>query len=349
MAQICHDRCHCVATRKLSDDVYGAMRSRRRVAHAVRRHRFSLGGGRIAVASVGSRQFQHQLVDFSSIGSSERFRFTEKLNHDGVVLARCVLQPNIDGHIAFSKTTVAIHDGAPLEMEWRPPESDRIRSSMIRRGGAMLVDGDVPVWKRWRAPRSIFAFAMDDAFVAQVWRSAFDGVGERAIRTAVNIDDPIIAHLCDVGQRELNMGGPGGRLYLEGLGTALTVHLLRTQGAAKRAPLPHKGGLAPARLRRVVEFIAAHLEGEIALTDLATVAELSTHHFGAAFKASTGRSPHGYVMDRRVERARELLRAGARPIAEIAYAAGFSSQAHLTTNFRRVIGITPGRFRRSLG
>jgi AraC family transcriptional regulator len=54
-------------------------------------------------------------------------------------------------------------------------------------------------------------------------------------------------------------------------------------------------------------------------------------------------------MERRVQHAHKLLRDKARPIEEIAYAAGFSSQSHLTTNFRRVIGVTPGRFRRSLG
>ncbi len=301
------------------------------------------------MASVSKRQVRHQLVDFSSGGSSERFRFVEKLSHDEVVLARCILQPNSDGAIAFSKATVAIHDGAPIQMEWRPPEGDRVRSSTIGGGGVMLVDADVPVWKRWVTPRSIFAFAMDDAFVGQVWQSAFDGVGERAIQTAINVDDPIIAHLCEVGRRELSAGGPGGRLYLEGLATALTVHLLRTQRTAKQAPTPHNGGLAPLRLRRVLEFIAAHLGDDIALADLAAVAELSTHHFGEAFKTATGRPPYRFVMARRVERARELLRDGERPIAEIAYAAGFSSQAHLTTNFRRLTGVTPGRFRRSLG
>ncbi len=301
------------------------------------------------MAPTGDRQVRNQLVDFSASGSSERFRIVEKVTYDGVVLARCILQPNIDDHIAFSKMTVAIHDGAPLPMEWRLPGSDRVRSDLVRRGSAMLVDADVPVWKRWVKPRSIFAIAMDDSFVDQVWRSAFDGVGDRAVQTAVDVNDPIIKNFCEIGQRELGMAGAGGRLYLEGLATALTVHLLRTQGTTKRAPTPHKGGLAPVRLRRVVEFITAHLEEDIALPDLAAVAELSTHHFGEAFKASTGRPPYGYVMDRRVERARELLRDGERPIAEIAYAAGFSSQAHLTTNFRRVTGVTPGRFRRSLG
>jgi AraC family transcriptional regulator len=303
----------------------------------------------MVVAPLSKTEVRHQLVDFSSGGSQERFRFTEKLSHDGVVLARCILQPNVDGAIAFSKTTVAIHDSAPIEMEWRPPEGDRVRSSRIGPGGVMLAGADVPVWKRWTTPRSIFAFAMDDGFVGQVWHSAFEGTGERAIKAAINLDDPIIVSLCELGRRELNAGGPGGRLYLEGLATALAVHLLRTQGIAKQAPTPHKGGLAPLRLRRVLAYISAHLGDDIALADLAAVAELSSHHFGEAFKTATGRPPYGYVMDRRVERARDLLRDRENPIADIALAAGFSSQAHLTTNFRRATGITPGRFRRSLG
>ena len=214
----------------------------------------------------------------------------------------------------------------------------------------MLVDAAVPVWKRWVTPRSIFAFAIDDSFVDQVWRSAFDGAGNRAIQTAIDVDDPITKHFCDLGRRELGMAGAGGRLYVEGLATALTVHLLRTHGTSKRASMPHRGGLAPMQLRRVVDFIAAHLGGrDRADRSGGASRRLSTHHFGEAFKTSTGRPPYRYLIERRVERARELLSVGKRPIAEIAYVAGFSSQAHLTTNFRRVTGVTPGRFRRSLG
>jgi len=244
---------------------------------------------------------------------------------------------------------VTIHEGAPIQIEWRPPERNHTRSCMIHRGTAMLVDAAVPVWKRWVTPRSIFAFAIDDSFVDQVWRSAFDRAGNRTIQTEIDADDPIMKHFCDLGQRELGMAGAGGRLYVEGLATALTVHLLRTQGTSKLASMPHRGGLAPMQLQRVVDFIAAHLGDEIALTDLAGLAGLSTHHFGEAFKASTGRPPYHYVIEQRVERARELLSGGERPIAEIACVAGFSSQAHLTTNFRRVTGVTPGRFRRLLG
>ena len=75
---------------------------------------------------------------------------------------------------------------------------------------------------------------------------------------------------------------------------------------------------------------------------------MSTHHFVEAFKISVGKPPHQFVLEKRVQRALELLRDGEGTIAEIAEAAGFSSQSHLTANFRRVTGLTPGRFRRSL-
>jgi AraC-like DNA-binding protein len=91
-----------------------------------------------------------------------------------------------------------------------------------------------------------------------------------------------------------------------------------------------------------------HLTDDLGLVELAAIVELSPHYFGEAFRISTGRSPHRYVMERRVECARDLLRDADRPIRDIAYAAGFSSQSHFTANFRRVTGVTPGRFRRSL-
>ena len=89
-------------------------------------------------------------------------------------------------------------------------------------------------------------------------------------------------------------------------------------------------------------------QSQLGLVELAAIAGLSSHHFAEAFKISVGKPPHRFVLERRVQRALDLLRDDDRTIAEIAHAAGFSSQSHLTANFRRVTGLTPGRFRRSL-
>jgi AraC family transcriptional regulator len=169
-----------------------------------------------------------------------------------------------------------------------------------------------------------------------------------AASTSIGIEDPVIARLGALGRRELSEGGVGGRLYLEGLATLLTVHLLRSYSLSKPSPLSHRGGLAPRQMRRVLDYIDAHLTDELGLVELATIAGLSLNHFGEAFKTSVGKSPHRFVMERRVQHAMELLRGGEGSIAEIAHTAGFSSQNRLTENFRRVTGLTPGQFRRSL-
>jgi AraC family transcriptional regulator len=101
-------------------------------------------------------------------------------------------------------------------------------------------------------------------------------------------------------------------------------------------------------MRRVLDYIDAHLTEELGLAELAAIAGLSPNHFGEAFKTSVGKSPHRFVMERRVGHAMALLRNDEHSIAEIAQAAGFSNQSRLTQNFRRVTGLTPGQFRRSL-
>ena len=114
-------------------------------------------------------------------------------------------------------------------------------------------------------------------------------------------------------------------------------------GLAAQAP-QLRGGLAPHQLRRVDDWIAAHLEEVIHLDDLAALTGLSGYHFHRMFQLSRGMAPHAWVTARRVRRAQELLR-GAAPIAEVAAACGFSSQSHLTRVFRARTGRTPAEYR----
>lgn len=113
-------------------------------------------------------------------------------------------------------------------------------------------------------------------------------------------------------------------------------------------PLPPvRGGLPPAAMRRVIEYVEAHLNRSIELVELSAVAGLSIFHFARQFKQSAGLTPHHYLVRKRVERARELLAATDLSLSEIAFAVGFSDQSHLTRHFRHTTGTTPGEFRRS--
>jgi len=119
-----------------------------------------------------------------------------------------------------------------------------------------------------------------------------------------------------------------------------------------RLPMPARqarGGLSPAAMRRVRDYIDAHLSDSIELVELSEIAGLSIFHFARQFKYSEGMTPHHYLVSRRVERAKELLAGTNLSLSEVAFATGFVDQSHLTRHFRQIVGITPGQFRRLLG
>ena len=105
--------------------------------------------------------------------------------------------------------------------------------------------------------------------------------------------------------------------------------------------------LPRAQLAQVLEYMDENLENDMSLGALAKVARMSVSHFTRCFKAATGMTPHFYLLERRVERAKRLL-AGEASIAEIAFECGFVTQAHLTTVFHKLVGATPNTYRRSL-
>ena len=105
------------------------------------------------------------------------------------------------------------------------------------------------------------------------------------------------------------------------------------------------GGLSPGAMRRVREYVEAHLGESIDLSMLAGVAGLSVHHFARQFKQSTGVTPHVYLTQKRVERAQQMLVQTDLALAEIAFAVGFFDQGHLARHFRHMLGTTPRAFR----
>lgn len=115
----------------------------------------------------------------------------------------------------------------------------------------------------------------------------------------------------------------------------------------KMSSMRRRTGLSPERERRVISFVEANVGEPIDVEDMAAAANLSRYHFCRAFKVTTGLTPTRFLMARRIERAKKMLRDG-RPIADVAHECAFSSQSHFTSTFKREVGMTPGRFRAGL-
>lgn len=157
--------------------------------------------------------------------------------------------------------------------------------------------------------------------------------------------DPTLAQIGNLLLGELQAQQPAEKLFVESLANAFAIQLLRDHACGRKVEPRIDRGLPRPKLRRVVEYIEARLEEDISLEQLAQLAGYSTFHFTRLFKTATGRSPHRYVIEARIARARELLKDSSIPTAEIAYKTGFSSQSHFTTAFRKRVGVTPRVFR----
>lgn len=101
------------------------------------------------------------------------------------------------------------------------------------------------------------------------------------------------------------------------------------------------------QLRRVQDYVETHLAESLSLVELATVAGFSEYHFARLFRQATGQSPYQYVLQKRVERAQNLLSHTNRSISEIAIETGFTHQSHMTHVFKRYVGLTPKAYRDS--
>jgi AraC family transcriptional regulator len=104
--------------------------------------------------------------------------------------------------------------------------------------------------------------------------------------------------------------------------------------------------LAPWQVNRVVQFVDARFADKIGVRDFAAATRLSYSHFARAFRATVGEAPYAYLIRRRIERAQEMLLFSDKPLAQIAVDCGLADQAHLTRLFRRIVGMSPGAWRR---
>jgi len=212
-----------------------------------------------------------------------------------------------------------------------------------------LIPAGSPVRVHTRDAKDQLHIFLAPEVLARVAAEEFDlDLARLCVRPLDGVDVPHLRATMRAIEAEMTAGAGAGRLAADSLANILAVQLIRQIRAPSSLGRPRDGALDPRTLRTIVEHIEAHLDDGLTLARMAEAAHLSTYHFARRFKAATGLAPHQYVVSRRIERAKELLeREPDLSLVEIAAYIGFSDQSQFTHHFKRVVGTTPGRFRRS--
>jgi AraC family transcriptional regulator len=154
----------------------------------------------------------------------------------------------------------------------------------------------------------------------------------RALMTAVNI--------------ERASGFPSGQLFLESIEVALAAVLVQTYSLSTSPKRRINGGLSDIGRRDVIDFVRSRISEDVSLADMAAVTGLSITHFAHVFKKSMGASPHQFVLQQRVQYAKELLMSLDLRVIDIALACGFKTQQHFARIFRKMCGLSPTEYQR---
>ena len=227
---------------------------------------------------------------------------------------------------------------SPVQGLRQTREGHSFVSDMLH-GEMTLMPGDVPSQWSWKSACD----RLDVLISAEIFGdgSRLEVVDRFAFR------DSEMETICRRLYWELSPNGQANRLYVESLVMKLAVLLLRRHSTASQAArVPPSGGLTRNQARRVLDHIESNLSHELTLSELAAIAGLSRHHFARIFKQTVGVAPYRYVLERRLERAKQMLRAPDPSMVDISLSTGFNSQSHFTSTFHRMVGATPGEFQR---
>jgi AraC family transcriptional regulator len=158
--------------------------------------------------------------------------------------------------------------------------------------------------------------------------------------------DSVVHHLGQPLLSSLERPLHASKIFLDHVLQALNSHFVCSYGGVRMSAPQFRGGLSSLQMRRATELLEAHLDGDIALQQVAEACELSVSHFARAFKQTFHVPPYRWLIERRVDRARDLMTNSRLPLADIAIRCGFADQSALNRSFKRIHGVTPGTWRR---
>lgn len=224
--------------------------------------------------------------------------------------------------------------------------SGQRRHKRVSAGEICVTASGQPHSMDWDEARSSMVIGVSPHFIVEALQCTSPDVLN--LQERYGTPDAFVAHLANLLRLGNNGGQPVSRLKAESIAVAMLAHLSLGDQTVGYSPQRETAPIVSGRLAAVMDHIESNLDGQLSLLTLARIAQMSAFHFARQFKSNTGLTPHQYVMQRRIDRARRLLRDPRLSIADIAFDCGFATQAHLTAVFRKLVGATPNTYRSEL-
>jgi AraC family transcriptional regulator len=202
-----------------------------------------------------------------------------------------------------------------------------------------------PIRSRWNQATEFIHCYLEPAFLAH---AAYESVNpdQVEVKLALQEPDPLVWQIGLALRSALENDPNNSCFYAESMATALAAHFLKYYSTRKHVLRDHEDGLPKYKLKQAFEYIDAHLHQNISLAEISQELCISQYYFCRLFKQSTGVTPHAYLVQQRVERAKQLLKQRKSTVNDIAIDCGFASPSHFAKCFRQHTGVSPKQFRK---
>lgn len=242
---------------------------------------------------------------------------------------------------SFKQHCIAIYTDMPDSVRVERKIDGRFLQEENIQGGFIILPANISHQVAWNKEGDMIAIAIEPTAFAQSIHEVVDPDSIELLPRFTTFD-PLVYQIGVALKSTLFKYGTSSCLYAETLINTLTLHLLEHYSVSR----PNLSGcisgkLPQYKLQQTIDYIYAYLDRDLSLRNLSNVVQMSPNYFAKLFKQTTGITPHQYVIRCRIERAKDLMRQGKLPLAEIATLVGFVDQSHLNRHFKRWVGVTP--------
>jgi len=248
--------------------------------------------------------------------------------------------------ISLQQHSISIQLGSSYQIDWRLA-GGKLHTTQMRKGVIGITPKGIPTQARWFEDVDFLLISFNSELFQKVCDDSINCDSIEIIPQR-GVDDSQIFHLGMALKGEITAGCPSGNVFTESIATALAIRILKNYSLVNPKITESEIKLSQRQLQEVIDYIHDNLALKLSLEKLAVLVNMSSYNFCRWFKHSTGVSPHQYIIQCRIKRAKFLLAYTKLPLVEIALNIGCSSQTNFTVLFRKHMGITPKAYRNQI-